>query len=836
MASKPKGVTIAIKADTSGATAGLGELTDESIKLSKQLKSVDALMKMDGGNPEVAAQRQEILTKSIANTEERLKALRNVQEDVKRKFESGEINREQYIAFQRELVTTEQRLRDLTAAEQETETESVQASESAGKFGETLKNIVAKGAELAYESLKMAAEAVVSFAKDSVSAGMDFDKAVSQIGATMGYTTEQLADSTSEAAQNLQTLREKAQEMGAATSFSATEAAEALNILAMSGYDAEASCGMVADVLNLAQAGSLGLADAAKYTAGAVKGFADDSKDAAYYTDLMALGATKANTDVNALGAALSKGASTAASYKQSAESTTVALLRLAEQGSTGEEAATKLNRAMADLYTPTDAAKKALEELGISAYDEAGNFRDINAVVDELNATLKNYGDEQAAAYKSAIFTTNGLNAFNQMTVTSTEKVNEWSEALKNADGAAKNQAETMRDNLAGDIDVFNSTLEAAKLAVSDKLSAVVRSYVQFGTESISALTEAFKTGGIEGMTDVLTDIFGKLIQRIGTVVPVLLKLAQTLLESFSAAVVRNLPALIRTAMKMVVKLADGIVKAVPMLIPAAVELVGELVETLTRPDLLSKLVGAAIELTVALTDGLIQSLPELLERLPQIVQNIVDVIVENAPKLLEAAEKIVTALAEYLFNSQNVDTMLTAAMEIITTLVKGLMSVLWKIGQAAAQIVEKIAEKIGLGDYWKMGADIIDEFMNGIIDAWNRWQSWWEGFGEYIYDALHPGGDTQTDWENYIGNAAGGTVGNTRALIGADALAGNGSGGIYNATANNTTTISFGNVIVNGGDKNAANDFIRQVDRQLRDLQTRQNRGIGGVSWATS
>ena len=224
----------------------------------------------------------------------------------------------------------------------------------------------------------------------------------------------------------------------------------------------------------------------------------------------------------------------------------------------------------------------------------------------------------------------------------------------------------------------------------------------------------------------------------------PVLLKLAQTLLESFSAAVVRNLPELLRTAMKMVVKLADGIVKAVPMLIPAAVQLVGELAETLTKPDLLSHLVGAAIELTVALTDGLIQSLPVLLEYLPQIVQNIVDVIVENAPKLLEAAEKIVTALAEYLFDSQNVDTMLTAAMEIITTLVKGLMSVIWKIGDAAGEIVEKIAEKIGLGDYWQMGADIINDFMNGIVDAWNNWSNWLQGFGEYIYDAMHPGGDT--------------------------------------------------------------------------------------------
>ena len=833
---KVNGITVAIKADTSGVTAGLKELTSDSIKLAQQLKSVDALLKMDPKNTDLVAERQKILAQNVDTTRQKLESLKAAQDDVTKAYERGDIGTEQYLAFQRELTYTEQRLQSLTSAEADNASETQEAAKASSGFGETLKNIVVKGAELAVQALKDATEAVVGFAKDSVQTGMDFDKAVSQIGATMGYTVDELHDNTSEAAQSLQTLREKAQEMGAATSFSATEAAEALNILAMSGYDAEASCGMVADVLNLAQAGSLGLADAAKYTAGAVKGFADDSKDAAYYTDLMALGATKANTDVNALGAALSKGASTAAAYKQSAESTTVALLRLAEQGSTGEEAATKLNRAMADLYTPTDAAKKAMEELGISAYDEAGNFRDINAVVDELNATLKNYGDEQAAAYKSAIFTTNGLNAFSQMTVTSTKKVDEWTEALKNADGAAKNQAETMRDNLSGDIDVFNSTLEAAKLAVSDKLSGAVRSYVQFGTESISALTEAFKNGGIEGMTDTLTGIFDSLIQRIGTVVPVLMKLAQSLLESFSAAVVRNLPELLRTAMKMAVKLADGILKAAPLLIPAAVQLVGELAETLTKPDLLSHLVEAAIQLIVALTDGLIAALPVLLERLPEIVDNTVTVLVDNAPKLLTAAAEIITKLCEYLFNAQNMDTMLTAAMEIITTLVKGLMSVIWKIGEAAGKIVEKIAEKIGLGDYWKMGADVINDFMNGIVDAWNNWSNWWQGFGEYIYDALHPGGDTQTDWENYIGNATSGAVGNTRALIGADALAGNGSGGISNTTANNTTTVSFGNVIVNGGDKNAANDFIRQVDRQLHDLQTRQNRGIGGVSWATS
>ena len=831
---KVSGITVAIKADTSGVTAGLKDLTSDSIKLAQQLKSVDALLKMNPESTELQAEQQKILAQNVDATRKKLESLKAAQDDVNRAYERGDIGTEQYLAFQRELTYTEQRLQSLTETETENVSETQAAAEESSKFGETLRNIVAKSAELAYEALKKATEAVVGFAKDSVQTGIDFDKAVSQIGATMGYTVDELHDSTSEASQSLQTLRDKAQEMGAATSFSATEAADALNILAMSGYDAETSCGMVADVLNLAQAGSLGLADAAKYTAGAVKGFADDSKDAAYYTDLMALGATKANTDVNALGAALSKGASTAASYKQSAESTTVALLRLAEQGSTGEEAATKLNRAMADLYTPSEAAKKALAELGVSAYDDAGNFRDVNAVVDELNAALKNYGDEQAAAYKNAIFTTNGLNAFNQMTVTSTKKVAEWTDALKNAEGAAKNQADTMRDNLAGDIDVFNSTLEAAKLAVSDNLSATVRSYVQFGTESISALTEAFKSGGIEGMTDTLTSIFDSLIQRIGKVIPVLVKVAKSLLTAFGTAVIRNLPEMIRTAASIVNELADGIIKSLPELIPATVDVIMEIVDILTNPDTLGMLVDAAIQIIIALADGLINALPVLLERLPEIVDNIVTVLVDNAGKIVTAAYEIVEKLVTFII--ENADMLLGAAAEIINKLVKGIAAYLHKIRKAAEDIFQKFYDSIGLGEYYKIGTEIIDEFFNGLKDAWNRQFQFMENVGEYIYDVLHPGGTETADWSNYFQGAASGvTQSAVRDMIGAEKMA-VGSETISNTSTNTSSmTVNFGDVVVNGGDKNSADDFIRQVDKKLRDLQTMQNRGIGGVIWGS-
>ena len=162
--------------------------------------------------------------------------------------------------------------------------------------------------------------------------------------------------------------------------------ADAENILAMAGLNEEEILSSVSDVLNLAAAGSIEMGNAASYVTGAVKGFNDEFSNTQYYTDLMAKGATLAATDVDSLGAALSRSSSTAASFNQSAEDTTVALLRLAEQNVTGEAASTALSRAMTDLYTPTDSAAAALNELGISMYDSEGNAREFNTVVDELN------------------------------------------------------------------------------------------------------------------------------------------------------------------------------------------------------------------------------------------------------------------------------------------------------------------------------------------------------------------------------------------------------------------------------------------------------------------
>lgn len=364
------------------------------------------------------------------------------------------------------------------------------------------------------------------FIKDSIETGMGFDSAMSQVAATMGTTVDQVGE-----------LRDKAKEMGSATNYSATQAAEGLNILAMSGYDAEKSMDMLGDVLHLAAAGGMEMSESAADISGAMKGFGDASKDSAYYADLMAKGATLANTSVSQLGQALADGSSMGKAYSQSAESMTVSLLRLAEQGETGSAAATALSAAYANLYTPMDQAKKAMQELGVDAYDPTtGKAREFNAVVNELNEAIQreSQGNEAIAnQYKDLIFGKQGLNAYNKLVVTSIEKQEEWAAVLAESTGAASQQYDTMTDNLAGDLDMMKSAFEGLQIEISEELTADLRGLIQVATE------------GLTWLTDHATDLIGT-IKAIGVTalamnLPAILGAAKTAMLAFNAACAAN-------------------------------------------------------------------------------------------------------------------------------------------------------------------------------------------------------------------------------------------------------------------------------------------------------
>ena len=531
------------------------------------------------------------------------------------------------------------------------------------RVGEAFVNMAAK-----------AGQAVSDFVADSIKTGMEFESGMSQIAATLGYSTDDIANNVSGAGDAFDALREKAIQMGSETNFTATEAAEGLNILAMSGYDAGQSMEMIEDVLHLAAAGSLDLASAAGYVSGAMKGFSDDTKDAAYYADLMAKGATLANTDVQQLGEAISGGAAVAASYGQSAESMTVALLRLAEQGETGTAAATALSAAMKNLYAPTDQAKELMEELGVSAFDTTtGAARDFNEIVNELNGVLSQYSDEQRTAAAQTIFGIQGFNAYNKMVVTSTNKQEEWAEALAHASGEAAQQYDTMTDNLQGDMDILNSALDGLKLAVYDEIQPALRDLVGFGTESLSEITTAFRQDGISGAIDA----------------------ARGILRGIVDTFIEELPTLIDTGMSLIENLLLGLADGLPEAIPMAVTVITTIATGLLNH--LPTIISAGIQVLLALVLGLTKAIPSLIGMLPVIISTIVNVLIQNLPQLLDAG------------------------IEILLALGRGLIQAIPQLLLMIPQIISDLVNAFKVTDWQNIGANIVNGIWEGIVALWD-------------------------------------------------------------------------------------------------------------------
>lgn len=654
------------------------------------------------------------------------------------------------------------------------------AAENSGSKFEKLGSIVKTTGLAITAALGIAVGAVGAFAGSAVNTGMEFDSAMSQISATMGMTSSDIANNINGAGDTFDALRNKAKEMGAATNFSATQAAEGLNILAMSGYDATSSMDMIEDVLHLAAAGGMDMAQSADFIAGSMKGFNDETKSASYYADLMAKGATLANTSVTELGEAISGGAATAAAYGQSADGMTLSLLRLAEQGVAGSAASTALNAAMKDLYTPTDNAKKALSELGIAVYDENGKAREFNTVVDELNGALADMSDEEANVYKSTIFQIQGLQAFNKMTVTSAEKQEEWAAALAEASGEASRQYDTMTDNLQGDIDIWNSALDGFKIALSDELTPTIREFVKFGSDSMGKLTEAFEVGGISGAMDALGEILNAGLEMVIGKVPDMVDAGMQLLGALGQGLLDNLPLIVDSALQIVTTVGDGLLKALPKvaeaaiiiistlasgigsalptLIPTVVDTVITVVDTLIEN--MPLLLDAGMQLLSGLTQGIIDAIPLLVERLPELIISFVGFITENLPTIIEQGAGLVLNLAMGLINAipllveqlpalitsivgfvtENLPTIIETGINLVVQLGLGLIQA---IPQLVAQLPQIIAAIIdGLADLPGMMLEIGGNLVKGLWEGIQGLAGWiWDqisGWASSIWDGI--------------------------------------------------------------------------------------------------
>lgn len=596
-----------------------------------------------------------------------------------------------------------------------------------------------------------ASTAVVGFAGSSIRAGADFDSAMSQVAATMGTTVDQITN-----------LRDFAQEMGSTTAFSATQAADALNYMALAGYDADTSMSMLPNVLNLAAAGSIDLARASDMITDAQSALGLELPETTAMVDQMARASSITNTSVEQLGdAILTLGATGANAAGGTTELATI-LGVLADNGIKGAEGGTHLRNMILSLTNPTNQAADALLELGVSAYDSEGNMNNMIDVMLGLQDALSGMTQSERDSYIGAIFNRADMASVNALLNTEIDRYNELEDAIGDAAGSAEAMADTQLDNLSGDVTLFRSALEGAQIAISDSLTPTLRQFVQLGSQGLSDITTAFQEGGLEGAMGAFGEWLSDALTQIVEMTPSIIRAGMNLLSALGRALVDNAPLIMDSVIEVLQMFADSFIEAAngdgatrfmdmtfmiiqkigeflienaPELITASVNLITQLALYLTDPANLGMLIDTTLQLILAIADGLIQAAPQLVSAVPVIIGNLITTVINEFPTILSTVGNLLSDLSMLVFD-----------------LVGGMM------GMSHDEVVDSLT---AVGDFV---SESFDNFVSGITSFVSDYVSFvydmWDNIGSFFTDGISNVGEALSGWwdelTEWFGNLA--------------------------------------------------------------------------------
>lgn len=342
--------------------------------------------------------------------------------------------------------------------------------------------------------------------------GMSFESSMSQVAATMGITVEEIANGN----ESFEMLKQAAKDMGATTQFSASQAGEALNYLALAGYDAEKAVQTLPTVLNLAAAGGMELGAASDMVTDAMSALGDKAGTAESFVDKLAKTSQKSNTSVAQLGQAILTVGGTAKVLSGGVDEMNTVLGILADNGIKGAEGGTALRNMILSLTAPTDTAADAIESLGLKVLDANGNMRPLNDIFNDLNGTLSTMTQGEQTQVLNKIFNKVDLKSVNALLANSGERFDELSGYIANCDGAAADMAETMNDNLQGKMTILGSTLEGLGIQIYERLEGPLKTAADTAIESLSNIAESLGSGELGSSIDKLAEAFGNMITKI--------------------------------------------------------------------------------------------------------------------------------------------------------------------------------------------------------------------------------------------------------------------------------------------------------------------------------
>ena len=551
-----KGITIEIEGKTSGLVKSLGNVNKSLSETQKSLKTVNDALKLDPKNVDTLRTKQELLTQAIKETEEKLKLEKQAAADAAKALEDGTITKNQYDTLQAEVAKTTSELNKLEKESQDTNkqlnelggsTKLASLEKSLDTVKTKLSNIGDKCIEVGKSLSMKVTLPIAAAATASIKTAAEFESSMAKVQAVSGATGS-----------DLESLETKAREMGESTVFSASEAAEAMNYMAMAGWKTEDMLSGIEGIMNLAAASGEDLATTSDIVTDALTAFGMSASESGKLADILAAASSNANTNVSMMGESFKYVAPVAGAMGYSAEDVSVALGLMANSGIKASQAGTALRSILSRMAKPTDEIEGAMEALGVSLTDNNGNMKSLREIMQDIRKGMGNlkmsteeitrqmelldtqlengeitekqydealedltknaFGAEGAlkAEAAAALGGKNALSGLLAIANSSDADFQKLTDAIDNSNGSAQKMADIMNDTAEGKLKMMKSKLEELGIQIGEKLIPILEKVVDW----ISGLIDWF-SGLDEGTQNFIITV-GLLAAALGPILTI--------------------------------------------------------------------------------------------------------------------------------------------------------------------------------------------------------------------------------------------------------------------------------------------------------------------------
>ena len=718
------------------AAAQFGENSAEAKELAKQLDK--------------AREAQERNANAVENLRTRI-----IQQDTAVKNAQGQVN--QYSDALNNL--------------QKEETETGTAAEKTTNGG--LQAFAVALGNLASQAISSAVRGLGNLIKSVVETGMAFDTAMSKVKAIsgrvsaedipaiidkaeeMGLAFEEGADATATA---MNIISAKAEQLGATTKFTATEAADAFSYMAMAGWKAEDMLNGIDGVMSLAEASGAELATTSDIVTDSLSAFGEAAGEAGRLADIMAAAATNSNTNVEMMGETFKFAAPLANALGYSMEDVAIATGIMANSGIKATMAGTSLRAMFTRLSTGTGEAGEALKGLGIDLEDGHGNmktwlqvmdelrgsFGNLRMPINELNAELnkldsalesgeidedafnkaqdelikKAYGAEGAmkAQYASMLAGKNGLSGFLAIVNASEDDFDKLTASIYNSEGAAAEMASVMRDNLEGSLTLLSSAFDAFKKSIYENISAPMNDLVKSITNNIMPALQGV-VEGVPGSSDKLTNAISNFInnsiKKAAEILPEAVQIIGTVADSVGDAAMRNLPEFVTKGVSFVEQVLDSIIKSAPDVVKGIGKFMTESAKG--AGELFTHIADTVVDTAPDLIDAIFTVAPKIVGSLERVAQKVASSLPKLLEKIIDAIPGAVDGVAEFI--STQAPKLVEVAVQIVTSLVKAMPSIIRHLVDAVPPIIETLTKL--MPDIFKGVTQAIIENAPALVEA---------------------------------------------------------------------------------------------------------------------